>query len=506
MRYRSLWALILILTLIQVLVLPLLTIDAPWYDEVITYQRIGGPPFELSRNIVDVVARTAQFWSPLYFILLSIWGNLVGNSLFALRYWSLLVGLLAAVWVYRVAADLISRRTGLITVFLLSTSSFFLHYNHDMRAYTLYILLGMIAVWTYWQVMYKGRKQFIWWLHLSLVVLFYTHFVAMVMVASVFIYHGFQYWRHPTGRGRQLIRHWRRLFILFVPELVLAAKASAAEGANPRGLDFFEIWPTLFHDFGNGMGWLLLGLVIYGIYIGRKQPAVQYLVILSGIYLVLAVGVNFVVDYLFHMRHILLLLPVFLLLVSLAINDLWQRAKPLAAIVVLLWAGAGVGATTGWVTWGTEHIRLYLPVQPFDEAQAFIRACVQDGDTVIFHMTNEHSEADVYPTLVYYVAQNPVRFEQIRTFTSAEASRLPTKHVESEIPYRQLAQEFVDGSPRVWLLMPSERANDPIVAEFGQALAEINYSAPQQDNRSSSDLVVLVYTQPTATGCTESQQ
>jgi uncharacterized membrane protein len=125
MRYRSLWALILILTLIQVLVLPLLTIDAPWYDEVITYQRIGGPPFELSRNIVDVVARTAQFWSPLYFILLSIWGNLVGNSLFALRYWSLLVGLLAAVWVYRVAADLISRRTGLITVFLLSTSSFF---------------------------------------------------------------------------------------------------------------------------------------------------------------------------------------------------------------------------------------------------------------------------------------------------------------------------------------------------------------------------------------------
>jgi hypothetical protein len=488
---RVLWMVVGVLLMAAAFVLPSLNMDAPWFDEVITYERIGGPPFDTSRNSLAVLARTIPFWAPLYFVLASIWGIVAGNSLFALRYGSLLLGMLAVAWMYRLGADVHSRRTGLIAAILLATSTFFLHYWHDMRPYTLYVLVGILVLWTCWYAWHKNRQQLTLWANLSLLALFYTHFVGILLVASEFAYRAFQHWRQPTGSSRQLLRNWRGLFILFVPGIVFAANAALAESTNRRGMTVLEILPTLLQDFGNGLGWLMLALVAYAVFKAHRQPSMRYLIVIGGVYLLFAVVVNFGADYLFHMRHIMVLLPILLILMAYSLSLIWEQGKLLAVILILVWGITGLGATAGFWELGKAHIGLFLPSEPFEQAQVFIRDNIQQGDVVVFHMTNTLDEAEIYPTLVYYMVETPVYFEQIRTLTSAEASQSPSEFVPPDTPYDQLVRDFVADAPRVWLLMLPERAEDPIISQFEGAMAEAGYGASPYSTPLSSLAAVL---------------
>src|SRR5690606_27729343 len=101
-----------------------------------------------------------------------------------------LTGVLALAWMYRLAALLGGRRIGLYAAAALLGSAFFAYYLHEMRPYTLYVLLTCSSVWSYWRITHHAAgwpSQFLF--VLSLIGLAYTHPLALLSALAIGIYH-----------------------------------------------------------------------------------------------------------------------------------------------------------------------------------------------------------------------------------------------------------------------------------------------------------------------------
>ena len=132
-----------------------LNADPIWFDELSTITNIGtfDPPYGII-EVVDSVHAYAQNDVPLFFVLLSWWAGLVGWSQLALRYFPLLFGVLMIAFLYRLSADSLSKTAGILAAFLIGTNAFVLSYFHELRPYTLLMLLSVVHLWIYWR--YNG--------------------------------------------------------------------------------------------------------------------------------------------------------------------------------------------------------------------------------------------------------------------------------------------------------------------------------------------------------------
>lgn len=82
---------------------------------------------------------------PFYFLLLKIW-SLVSSHYFWLRLFSLLVAILNIYFFYLLGKILLNQNFGLLSAFILSSSSFHIHYSWQTRMYALYMLLVNISL------------------------------------------------------------------------------------------------------------------------------------------------------------------------------------------------------------------------------------------------------------------------------------------------------------------------------------------------------------------------
>jgi hypothetical protein len=169
-----------------------LNADAIWNDEFFSLHDAGAPPYgPLSPGeIWERVATRNPWHTPGYFIALSGWASLVGWTPPMLRAFSLLVGLLGIAWTYRLGRDLVSPQVGVYAAAILSVSAFFIHYMHELRMYTLFVLLTAFTVWAYWRIV-RGRPRPLHWVGLFLGALgmLYTHYFAALPLAAVGLWH-----------------------------------------------------------------------------------------------------------------------------------------------------------------------------------------------------------------------------------------------------------------------------------------------------------------------------
>jgi 4-amino-4-deoxy-L-arabinose transferase-like glycosyltransferase len=111
-----------------------------WSDEGISLQRASLPLPEMLRTMPVEQA-------PGYFVLLRFWLAGVGPSDFALRFLSLWASLLAVAIGYRLAADLGSRRAGVVAALLLATNGFQIWYAQEARMYSWLLASSLGATW-----------------------------------------------------------------------------------------------------------------------------------------------------------------------------------------------------------------------------------------------------------------------------------------------------------------------------------------------------------------------
>lgn len=148
------------LTLILLLALALRLINlggrALWYDEAFAVLFAEkGLSAMLYGTLTPVAGGAADIHPLLYYSLLNVWMNFVGQSPVAVRLLSVLLGVATVGLIYLLAKELFDRKTGLAAALITAVAPFHVQYSQETRMYALLGLLLMAATWCFiraWRV------------------------------------------------------------------------------------------------------------------------------------------------------------------------------------------------------------------------------------------------------------------------------------------------------------------------------------------------------------------
>jgi hypothetical protein len=259
-------------------------------------------------EILETVAQDRH--PPLYFLSLSAWETVAGNSRIALRFLSIAGGILSVAVVYRIGADWFSRTAALYAAGLFAVLNPAVYYAQEIRHYSWLVLSVCLMSLFFLRYLRHPRPKLLIAYVLSIVFMLYTLYFG-VFVLAVQIVIGLFVWRgkpHPPahlsrsqpspsyGEGElspkiQLVAAWVVAGVLYIPWLlVLWDQVTRALGAS--GIqDFPGSYETTLDSllrladllFG-GQAALLLGIYLLGCWyiVTRRSLAQVYLVLWGG--------------------------------------------------------------------------------------------------------------------------------------------------------------------------------------------------------------------------------
>jgi hypothetical protein len=161
-----------------------------WRDEV---DAIRFSSWSL-RELVEGLFRAGHN-GPLFFLLLRLWRNLIGDSEFVLRYPAALLGTLSVPLGFVLARQLgLSRPVGLLLGLLLATSPYLVWYGQEAKMYTLLLVLITLAFIAYLKALTGARlpsplgkknQTWAWWVIfvVATTLAYYTHILSPLMLA-----------------------------------------------------------------------------------------------------------------------------------------------------------------------------------------------------------------------------------------------------------------------------------------------------------------------------------
>jgi hypothetical protein len=402
-----------LLLLLTAIVAPRLN-DPIWTDEQRTLYYIGAPPVNGPTTLGETIDRLAEnHWqSPAYFILLWGWWRVMGSQIFILRLLSLYIGLVTVAAVYtRLRRRAASPAIGLYAATLMSLSAFYINFLHDMRAYSLLVLLTLFTISAYRWVrqVYRGWHWGVCLLALGTTLLLYTHFFTIFPLATLGILTLLE--KRRTVVFWPLIGAFAVAGLAFTPWLpVLLAGVSDAT-TDPRAIANMGFWRGLsdtLHFFSNGSVVFLLGLITLALW---TTPATRRI---AGFGLVLTYlllwGVTRFVQSFTEVKYVLYFWPILASLAAVGVSKLHERnIHP--AWVLLLWSLGFVGSLTS----AAEQNRIHpWSTPPLDAITASLTDLTTNDDALLFLALPSTRPPDIEPAMIGYYAHGlPLRRTEI---------------------------------------------------------------------------------------------
>ncbi|MYD10790.1 MAG: hypothetical protein F4X02_12200 [Chloroflexi bacterium] len=372
LRATSLAAMLPVLLLGFALGAAQLNVDILWVDEMATVSAIGAeaPPYSIKKIVTEISQRIPDH-VPLYYVIGAGWASLVGWSQIALRYLSLLFGVLSVAFLYRFCLDAFDRRTAWLAALLFASNAMVIIYFHELRNYSLWLLLCIIHLWQYWRLADAEKAGAFAWISFTATTgaLLYTHPFSPIFLLGLGVHHLLlvtkdrAWWRVVFAWGAGVAS-----FLPYLP-LVLAgvAKATESRSVQAEALTSLELLPILAHVLTNGVDLLWLALIpAFGWALWRKRsPALLRMLFIVG-----AITLSLLV---FHaldpfvssrrLRYFLIplafaLVPVARLLLSL------PRRRMVSAAFVILWAVGGYSVYQQAEHWKYAGHHSLLPAHP----------------------------------------------------------------------------------------------------------------------------------------------
>ncbi|NWG18056.1 MAG: glycosyltransferase family 39 protein [Chloroflexi bacterium] len=374
-----------------------LNIDAIWFDERWTLFVAGGGAFG-PLSPVEIVARLVETdpnHVPVYALLVAPWGAAVGwYHIPALRVLSLFIGMLAISMTYRMGRDLFDARVGLIAALVVGLAAYFIFYLHELRNYTLTVLLASSMIWLYWRLQAQGRtpRPYSYALFTLLTtVSLYTTYLALGWLVPMGLYHllfvpkNRRWWAISTAAVGGVLP-----FLLWTPVLFdLVGRTAQAGGKGNIALGWL-ILPHFVYAASNGT----IALLLPPLLALRRQhdPAVRYLTLLLVFGLVALLVVDSQLKIISNMRYGLYLWPV--VGVLFAVGLLNGRGRRLLVIACAAWVLSGVWNTftpafsdaLGGQLGGYSLNRLFRLYLPFQTFVTLVEREAQPDDLVTFHL------------------------------------------------------------------------------------------------------------------------
>ena len=109
-------------------------------------------------DVLQSLERNSANHTPLYFVLLNLWGHLIGNDVALGRMISVFAGLLALAMVYRLSKDFVAPIAGLFAIIIVASNAFYNFYMVNLRMYTLLVLCSTIVCWVYLRIVQSERS------------------------------------------------------------------------------------------------------------------------------------------------------------------------------------------------------------------------------------------------------------------------------------------------------------------------------------------------------------
>lgn len=323
-----------------------LNVDILWVDEMATVSAIGAenPPFTLAQIIQGPLDASDTSHSPFYYALLAGWSRLAGWSQVALRYLSLLFGAMSIAFMYRFVADATDRRTAWLAAALFASSAIISIYFHELRSYSLWILLGLALAWQYWRLAVAAKES-----AASLVALaattgamLYAHPLSPFVLLGFGVHH---LMLAAKGRAwRRVIVAWGAGIASYLPYLllVLAGVAAAPESRSVQAeaLTSLDLLPMLAHVFANGVDllWLLLAVAAAHALWRKRSPALVRLLCIAATTTLSLLALHALDPFVSsrRLRYFLLALT-FALPVAARVISLLPHWRVAAALFLILW-------------------------------------------------------------------------------------------------------------------------------------------------------------------------
>ncbi|HTP07866.1 MAG TPA: glycosyltransferase family 39 protein, partial [Anaerolineae bacterium] len=412
-----------------------------WTDEGLSIYRARSPLLQNLRGEIDIQGvPTTDTHPPLYFLMLSGWSKLTGETEFALRFLSVIAGTLIVPLAYVTGKRLWAREVGMWFAALIATSPFYWWHARDARMYTwlaLWALLSVYLIISSLQTVPLTRRRFLLGL-LCLAATVLTHYTGVILATALAVATFVVLWR--TQR-RWAISMLAVLAILAVPALVFAlGRLHGAEFPQYRPFQemLFETWnvfslgasreqmrPLEFLVIFPALG--VVGLI--GLAGQRRWGLLSFIGLwlfapLIAFYLISLIKPAYV-----NPRNLSIALPAFLLLIAGGLAVLRRFAWPLAAIafaVVLIEYGAATYQQATDPNLMKDDIRSLVQ---------HIQANYQPGDAVVLH------DAIIQLAFDYYARG---------TLPVTAIPRYGT-YANSQQAVRDL-QQIVNGSKRLWFV------------------------------------------------------
>ena len=328
-----------------------LNADILWVDEIHSVSAFGAadPPHSIHQIIDGLASRTAEH-PPLYFVLGAGWAALAGWSQVALRYLSLLLGLLCIAWVYRLGADMLDWRAAALAAFLAATNALILIFFHELRNYTLWLLLSLFHLWLYWRLAQGRRAGWLGWLAFagSAIALLYTHVFSAFVLFGIGAHHLLL--GAKNRRWLLISAAWGFSLLTFLPWLALLAASFAAQTdidqLRAKADTSAALIPMLANVSMNGLAWLwlpLLGLAGWALWRRREQARPAFPLVIIALAMLLAIFAYHEFSPLLSSRRMRYFLPPLSLALLVCAHLVMSTPgwRFLAPLLALLWLAGG---------------------------------------------------------------------------------------------------------------------------------------------------------------------
>lgn len=490
------WWVVPILLLTSVLTTRHLLTDTYWFDELQNLIKMGIEPYPpvAFGDMITFIGETR--WVPAYNIVLLGWGDLAGWTTFATRTLSLFMGVISVALMYRLGTGVYDRRAGFASAVLLGGSVYLIHYSHEMRGYSQYLMLTILSVYLYWKLVNQrriSRREQVAFVA-SFIVLMYSHYVAALVTVSIGLYHII---------FERKSANWKNIFVLFIavgllylPWIPITLLNTVGESLTSRGeLTMFTIVESGLYAYSNGLTLVLVGLVIYSLAMIRTR-AIRMLWFCLAVIFTLSMMFHLVIEFINNVRQIMSVFPLLIVLSGVAISHLSRRFNGVIWLVLVVWVVAGIYANRDLsFIEGMPGMLKNLSTKTMDMTVDIAETCVATDEVLVTHLTTEKIIWDP-PVQEYYLWQTDFKYGMIDYMQDFSQG---LESAESYGSYAENAQHLLEDAGRVWVVMSPVAHISADVKTLETTLAnDYQYCAPFIE---TSDIIGIVYQNDTDFSC-----